>query len=144
MDIIKMENDDDVSEKDCIAMVTDEVNVQSALSIKEDETEIMNIKLEDFADTHEEEDPLGELPLIKSEHEASINFQKVVPDAYSETCLESSYDDNQVTNIKAEDVGGVKEEEDPLLITSPVIKAEHEVSCVSIVYSHCISICLST
>ncbi|KDR12108.1 hypothetical protein L798_14092 [Zootermopsis nevadensis] len=37
-----MENDvDTLSEKDCIAMVTDEVNVQSALSITEDETEIL-------------------------------------------------------------------------------------------------------
>ncbi|KDR17980.1 hypothetical protein L798_08180 [Zootermopsis nevadensis] len=182
-------------------MLTDEVHVQSSLSIKEDETEMMNIKLEDFADTHEEEDPLGELPLIKSEHEASItlrklvpdsygetclessyddnqiidikfedvggvieeedpllitspvitaeledsiNLQKVIPDSYGETCLESSYDDNQIIDIKVEDVGGVIEEEDPLLITSPVITAELEVSCLSIVYSRCISICLST
>ncbi|KDQ84750.1 uncharacterized protein LOC110840910 [Zootermopsis nevadensis] len=104
----------------------------------------MNIKLEDFADTHEEEDPLGELPLIKSEHEDSINLQKGIPDSYGETCLESSYEDNQIVDIKVDDVGGVIEEEDPLLITSPAIKAELEVSCVSIVYSHCISSCLST
>ncbi|XP_021922798.1 uncharacterized protein LOC110831274 [Zootermopsis nevadensis] len=127
MSIIKMDNDVDVlSEKDSIGMLTDEVHVQSSLSIKEDETEMMNIKLEDFADTHEEEDPLGELPLIKSEHEASITLRKLVPDSYGETCLESSYDDNQIIDIKFEDVGGVIEEEDPLLITSPVITAELE------------------
>ncbi|KDR08447.1 hypothetical protein L798_01971 [Zootermopsis nevadensis] len=75
MGIIKMENDVDVqSEKESIGMVSDEVHLQSTLSIKEDEIEIMNIKLEDFADTHEEEDPLGELPLIKSEHEVSFTF----------------------------------------------------------------------
>ncbi|XP_021921345.1 uncharacterized protein LOC110830569 isoform X2 [Zootermopsis nevadensis] len=132
--IIKMENDVDVlNENDSVCKISDEVHVQSALSIKKDETEIMNIKLEDFADTQEEEDPLGELPLIKSEHEASINLQKVIPDSYSGTCLESSYDDDQIIDIKVEGVVDVKVEEDPFLITSPVIKAEHEVSCVSIV-----------
>ncbi|XP_021938032.1 uncharacterized protein LOC110838769 isoform X3 [Zootermopsis nevadensis] len=94
---------------------------------------IMNIKIEDFADTQEEEDRIAKLPLIKSEHKDSINLQEVVPDSYSETSFEASYDNNQVIDIKVEDDGGVKVEEDPVMITFPVIKAEHEVSCVSIV-----------
>ncbi|XP_021921348.1 uncharacterized protein LOC110830569 isoform X5 [Zootermopsis nevadensis] len=102
--IIKMENDVDVlNENDSVCKISDEVHVQSALSIKKDETE------------------------------ASINLQKVIPDSYSGTCLESSYDDDQIIDIKVEGVVDVKVEEDPFLITSPVIKAEHEVSCVSIV-----------
>jgi hypothetical protein len=41
MGIIKMENYVDVeSERDPIGMVSDEVHVQSALSIKKDETEV--------------------------------------------------------------------------------------------------------
>ncbi|KDR12026.1 hypothetical protein L798_14182 [Zootermopsis nevadensis] len=40
--------------------------------------------------------------------------------------LGSWYDDSQVSNIKVEDVGGVKVEEDPVMITFPVIMAEHE------------------
>ncbi|KDR09390.1 uncharacterized protein LOC110838769 isoform X2 [Zootermopsis nevadensis] len=131
---IKMENDVDVqSEKDSISVVSDEVHIQSGTSIQKDETEIMNIKIEDFADTQEEEDRIAKLPLIKSEHKDSINLQEVVPDSYSETSFEASYDNNQVIDIKVEDDGGVKVEEDPVMITFPVIKAEHEVSCVSIV-----------
>jgi hypothetical protein len=63
-----------------------------------------------------------------------INLPKVVPSSYSETSLTSSHDDNQVIDIKAEDVTDIQEEEeeDPLLITSPVIKAENEVSCMSV------------
>ncbi|KDR08077.1 hypothetical protein L798_02412 [Zootermopsis nevadensis] len=100
-----MEKDIDVqSEKDSIGVVSDEVHIQSGTSIQKDETE------------------------------DSINIQKVVPDSYGQTSLEICYDDNQVTDIKVEDVGGVKvEKEDPVMITFPVVKAEHEVSCVTIV-----------
>ncbi|KDR16404.1 hypothetical protein L798_10106 [Zootermopsis nevadensis] len=62
----------------------------------------MNIEVEDFGDTQEEENPLTKVPLIKSEHEDSINLQKVVPDSYSETSLGFPYDDNQVIDIKVE------------------------------------------
>jgi hypothetical protein len=60
-----------------------------------------------------------------------INLLEVVPGSYSETCL-TSHDDNQVIDIKVENVADMQEEEDPLLITSPVIKTEHEVSCMSV------------
>jgi hypothetical protein len=41
---------------------------------------------------------------------------------YSETCLES-----QSIDIKVEEAAGIQDEEHPVLITSPVIKAEQEV-----------------
>jgi hypothetical protein len=55
-----------------------------------------------------------------------INLLKVVPGSYNETSVTSSHDINQVLNIKSEVTG------DPELITFPVIKAEHEVSCTSV------------
>jgi hypothetical protein len=50
----------------------------------------------------------------------------------SETCPASSHDAYQAINIKAEVLSDVEEEEDPLAVTSPGIKAEPEVSCVSV------------
>jgi hypothetical protein len=46
----------------------------------------------------------------------------------SETC----HDGNQVIDIKVEEITGIQAEDDPVLITFPVIKAEDEVSCLSI------------
>jgi hypothetical protein len=57
-----------------------------------------------------------------------IDLQKVIPDSYSETCLTSPHDGSQVINIKVEDVTDIQDEEDPLQVTFPEIKAEHEVS----------------
>jgi hypothetical protein len=51
------------------------------------------------------------------------------PDSCSETCLTSSHDGNQLVGIKVEEVTDIQEEEDPLLITFPVTKAELWVSC---------------
>jgi hypothetical protein len=44
---------------------------------------------------------------------------------------------NQVLSIKVEEVTDIKaeeEEEDPLLITCPGTKDEHEVSCMSVIF----------
>jgi hypothetical protein len=57
-----------------------------------------------------------------------INLLEVVPGSCSETC----YDRNQVINIKVEEVADVQEEEVAEPITFPVIKAEHEVSCICV------------
>jgi hypothetical protein len=55
-----------------------------------------------------------------------MELVKVVPGSDCET----SHDGNQIS-IKYEDVTDIQEDEDPLLITSPVIKSEEEVwSCV--------------
>jgi hypothetical protein len=51
-----------------------------------------------------------------------MDFLKFAPGEDSETCLES-----QTINIKVEDAAGIQDEEHPVLITSPVIKAEQEV-----------------
>jgi hypothetical protein len=63
-----------------------------------------------------------------------IDLLKVVPGSYSEIYLTPSHDGNQVINIKVEDFVGMQEEEeeDPLLIKFPVMKSEHEVSCMSV------------
>jgi hypothetical protein len=58
-----------------------------------------------------------------------MDFMKVEPGSDSETCQ----DGNQVIDTKAEDMADMQEDEDPMLITFPVIKAEQEV-CLSI---HC-------
>jgi hypothetical protein len=53
-----------------------------------------------------------------------MNLLKVEPGSDSETC----HDGNQVIDVKVEEVMDIQEEEDPVLITFPAIKAEHEVS----------------
>jgi hypothetical protein len=59
----------------------------------------------------------------------STDLLEVAPG--SEMCETSSRNGNQVLNMKAEEVPDIQEEEeDPLLITFPVIKNEHEVSHV--------------
>jgi hypothetical protein len=60
--------------------------------------------------------------------QSCINLLEVVPGSCSETC----YDRNQVINIKVEEVADVQEEEVTVPITFPVIKAEHEVSCICV------------
>jgi predicted metal-binding protein len=59
-----------------------------------------------------------------------MDFLKVEPVFSDESCPASSHDGTQVIDIKVE-VSDTQEVEDPLLITLPGIKAEHEVSCMS-------------
>jgi hypothetical protein len=59
----------------------------------------------------------------------TMGFSQAGPDSYSETCLTSSRDGSQFVSIKVEEVTDMQEEEDPLLITFPVTKAELWVSC---------------
>jgi hypothetical protein len=44
----------------------------------------------------------------------------------------TSHDANQAMNIKAEEVSDAEEEEDPMSVTFQEIKAEPEVSCMSL------------
>jgi hypothetical protein len=62
---------------------------------------------------------------------------KVVTGSSSQAC----HDKNQVIDIKAEEVTDVQDEQDSFIITCPVIKAEHEVSCivVCLLFSTCVS-----
>jgi hypothetical protein len=55
-----------------------------------------------------------------------MDLMKVVPGSYSET-HPTSYDD-----IKVEEVTDIQEEEEDPLLTFPVIKEQHEVSCMSL------------
>jgi hypothetical protein len=59
-----------------------------------------------------------------------MDFLKVEPGLSDETCPASSHEGDQVIDIKVE-VSDTQEVEDPLLITLPEIKAEHEVSCMA-------------
>jgi hypothetical protein len=53
-----------------------------------------------------------------------LDFLKVEPGSCSESCPTSSHDGNQISDIKVE--------EDPVSVTFPGIKPEHEVSCMSV------------
>jgi hypothetical protein len=68
-----------------------------------------------------------------------MDFLKVEPDS-DETC----HDGNQVMDIKDEDVTDMQENEDPVLMTLPVQKAEQEV-CLWLRYClfSSLSVCLS-
>jgi hypothetical protein len=63
------------------------------------------------------------------------NVEKVVPGSYDETYPTADGGD-QAMSIKAEEVSEVKVEEDPQPITFPRIKAEPEVSFMSLCF-HC-------
>jgi hypothetical protein len=59
----------------------------------------------------------------------TMGLSQAGPDSCSETSLTSSHDGNQLVSIKVEEGTDIQEEEDPLLITFPVTKAELWVSC---------------
>jgi hypothetical protein len=61
-----------------------------------------------------------------------LELVKVVPGSDSETCCDGNWD----VIIKDEDVTDVQEDEDPLLITSPLMKAEQSV-CLYIPLAPC-------
>jgi hypothetical protein len=58
-----------------------------------------------------------------------------VPGPCAETCT-ASHDATQAMNIKAEEVSDADEKRDPVRVTLPKMKAEPEVSCMSL-YGHC-------
>jgi hypothetical protein len=60
-----------------------------------------------------------------------IDLGNAVPGPCAETCT-TSHDATQAMNIKSEEVSDADEEEDPLQITLPEMKAEPEVSCMSV------------
>ena len=61
-----------------------------------------------------------------------VNLVKDEPGACNEACSVSSDDGNQFLFIKVENVTDIKEDDDTKPMTSPVIKTEHEVSCMSV------------
>jgi hypothetical protein len=63
------------------------------------------------------------------------NSENILMGPYGET-YPACHDANQAMNVKAEEVSDVEEEVHPLPIAIQEIKAEPEVSCVSL-YAHC-------
>jgi hypothetical protein len=61
-----------------------------------------------------------------------LDSQKDVPGSHSDACLSLSQDGDQAVNIKAEEFSDIADGEDPVPKTLTGIKAEHEVSCVSV------------
>jgi hypothetical protein len=63
-----------------------------------------------------------------------MDLERCVPGPHSETYPTSSHDADQAMNIEVEDVSDIQreEEEDPVPISYEAIKAEREVSCVSV------------
>jgi hypothetical protein len=60
----------------------------------------------------------------------STDIAKDEPGLCSETCL-TAHDGNQVIDVKFQKGSDVEEDDDPVAITFPALKAECEVSCVS-------------
>jgi pimeloyl-CoA synthetase len=56
-----------------------------------------------------------------------MDLRETVPSVCSETGLTHSADGIEVCDIKVEEVLETQEEEDPLAVAVPAIKAEHEV-----------------
>jgi hypothetical protein len=59
----------------------------------------------------------------------STKPENILVGPYGET-YPAYHDGNQAMDVKAEDASDAEEEEDPLLLTCPEIKAEPEVSCL--------------
>jgi hypothetical protein len=53
------------------------------------------------------------------------------PGLCSESCV-TSHDGNRATDVKVRKVSDIEEDDDPVAITFPALKAEHEVSCMSV------------
>jgi hypothetical protein len=64
--------------------------------------------------------------------QSHMDLLKVEPGSCEETCLMSSGDGNKFLFIKVENVTDIKEDDDPEPVTAPVIKTEHEVSCICV------------
>jgi hypothetical protein len=63
------------------------------------------------------------------------NSEKVLVGPYGKT-YPACHDGDQPMNIKAEEVSDAAEEDDPLPVVIQEIKAEPEVSCISL-FGHC-------
>jgi ferredoxin len=61
-----------------------------------------------------------------------MDLEKDVPGLCSETCPASSHEGNGGIRIKTEAVSDMEQEEDPVPMLLPGIKAECEVSCMSV------------
>jgi hypothetical protein len=58
----------------------------------------------------------------------SRDILKVEPGLYRETCVSSSHDGYEATDVKVEQISYIEEDENPVPIMFPAVKAEREVS----------------
>jgi hypothetical protein len=61
-----------------------------------------------------------------------LNSQKDEPGSHNEACASSSHDGDQANNIKVEETSDIEDREDPVPVTVTGIRAEHEVSSMSV------------
>jgi hypothetical protein len=61
-----------------------------------------------------------------------VDVEKDLPGSCNETCPMPSPDANQVTIVKVEEVTDLQEESVPEPVPWHAVKAEHEVSCISV------------
>ncbi|XP_023707399.1 uncharacterized protein LOC111864405 isoform X2 [Cryptotermes secundus] len=98
--------------------------------VSHDANQAMNIKAEEVSDSQEEVDPVQvTVQEVKAEPENCTNSENALVGPFGET-YPAPHDANQVMNVKAEAVSYAEEEEDPVPITFPEMKAEPEVSCM--------------
>ncbi|XP_023706923.1 uncharacterized protein LOC111864123 [Cryptotermes secundus] len=93
-----------------------------------DANQAMNIKAEEVSDAQEEADSVQiTVQEIKAEPKNCTNSETALVGPYAES-YPTPHDANQAKNVKAEAVSDAEEEEVPVPITFPEIKAEPEVS----------------
>ncbi|XP_033607109.1 zinc finger protein 300-like [Cryptotermes secundus] len=91
-----------------------------------DASQAMNIKAEEVSYSQDEGDPVQiTFQEIKAEPENCRKLENTLVGPYGETCP-TPHDANQAMNVKAEAVSDEEDEEDPVPITFPKIKAEPE------------------
>jgi hypothetical protein len=61
-----------------------------------------------------------------------LDSQKDVPGSHIESCASSYLNAVEVVNLKVEEYSDIEDRKDPMPITVVGIKAEHEVSCMSL------------
>ncbi|XP_033608257.1 uncharacterized protein LOC117282490 isoform X2 [Cryptotermes secundus] len=91
-----------------------------------DANQAMNIKAEEVSNSQETADPVQiTIQEIKAEPEDCTNSENALVGPYGETCP-TPHDADQAMNVKAEAALDAEEEEDPVPVTFPEIKAEPE------------------
>jgi hypothetical protein len=75
-------------------------------------------------------DSIGMIHISMVVLQKCTDILKDEPGLCSETCL-TAHDGNQAIDVKFQKGSDIEEEDDPVAITFPALKAEQEVSCVS-------------
>ncbi|XP_023704543.1 uncharacterized protein LOC111862919 isoform X3 [Cryptotermes secundus] len=141
MESMKPEPDEESSyhsENELIVVKQDEVLATRHSTVKtEHEQNTDTVKVEHNVDILNEDDSTcmnsGDIyipsacSIAKAEPEDSMELLEVALGSCTEI-NDTSHDGNKIISIKVEDVPDIQHEEDPLLITFPAVKEEHELS----------------